>query len=91
MQDMRTSEGTFLSAADDHDGVLHWLEEKIAAVTLLPVHHGEVGRACCSCFVSQHAHSILQGCAMSLQQGSSQAARTPRHFAVHRNPAHTPL
>lgn len=41
-QDMRTSEGTFLSASDDKDGVLGWLEEKIAAVTFLPVSHGEV-------------------------------------------------
>jgi len=34
-QDMRTSEGTFLTPREDPDGVLSWLEEKIAAVTLL--------------------------------------------------------
>ena len=41
-QDMRTSEGTFIDSRDDKDGVLAWLEHKIAAVTLLPVQHGEV-------------------------------------------------
>jgi prolyl 4-hydroxylase len=38
---MRTSEGTFIDAREDPAGVLAWLEEKIAAVTLLPRHHGE--------------------------------------------------
>lgn len=57
-QDMRTSEGAFLAAADDKDGVLAWLEEKIAAVTYLPVSHGEVrallllGRCVCCVWVS---------------------------------------
>jgi hypothetical protein len=41
-QQTRTSDGAFLSAAEDHAGVLAWLERKIAAVTMLPVHHGEV-------------------------------------------------
>lgn len=40
-QETRTSYGTFLDASEDGDGVLQWLEEKIAAVTLLPRHHGE--------------------------------------------------
>ncbi|KAI8470885.1 MAG: hypothetical protein J3K34DRAFT_458598 [Monoraphidium minutum] len=40
-QDTRTSSGTFLDATEDRAGVLAWLEEKIAAVTLLPASHGE--------------------------------------------------
>jgi len=40
-QQTRTSQGTFLSSADDPGGIVAWLEEKIAAVTLLPVSHGE--------------------------------------------------
>jgi hypothetical protein len=42
-QETRTSSGTFLEAGEDDAGVLAWLEERIAAVTMLPVHHGEVG------------------------------------------------
>jgi hypothetical protein len=40
-QEMRTSDGAFLDASEDKDGVLAWLERKIAAVTMLPVSHGE--------------------------------------------------
>jgi prolyl 4-hydroxylase len=40
-QQTRTSKGTFLSRHDDPSGVLAQIEEKIAAVTLLPVSHGE--------------------------------------------------
>jgi hypothetical protein len=43
-QETRTSDGTFIEASEDAEGVLAWLEEKIAAVTMLPPHHGEVGR-----------------------------------------------
>jgi hypothetical protein len=42
-QQTRTSTGTFLSHSEDKDGVLSWVEEKIARFTLIPVHHGEVG------------------------------------------------
>ncbi len=47
-QQTRTSSGTFLSAMDDPDGVLAWVEEKIASVTFVPREHGEVrgGRGC---------------------------------------------
>jgi len=40
-QQTRTSQGTFLSSDMDQDGVLQWLEERIAAVTLLPRENGE--------------------------------------------------
>jgi prolyl 4-hydroxylase len=40
-QSVRTSKGAFLSRHDDPKGALAWLEEKIAAVTYLPVSHGE--------------------------------------------------
>lgn len=40
-QQTRTSQGTFLMSDQDTDGVLAWVEEKIASVTFLPVEHGE--------------------------------------------------
>ncbi|GAX86213.1 hypothetical protein CEUSTIGMA_g13626.t1 [Chlamydomonas eustigma] len=40
-QQTRTSKGTFLSEQTDGDGVLAWVEERIAAVTLLPRENGE--------------------------------------------------
>ncbi|MEW5309985.1 MAG: hypothetical protein WDW38_001822 [Sanguina aurantia] len=40
-QQTRTSSGTFLSAEQDPDGVLGWLEERIAAATHLPAGAGE--------------------------------------------------
>ena len=39
--DIRTSQGTFLVGADDKEGVLEYLERRIADVTMLPVRHGE--------------------------------------------------
>lgn len=41
-QQTRTSKGTFLAGAQDPNGVLGWIEERIAAVTLLPRENGEV-------------------------------------------------
>ena len=38
---VRTSQGTFLSRQDDPDGVLAWIEDKIAVVTGVPAGHGE--------------------------------------------------
>jgi prolyl 4-hydroxylase len=40
-QQTRTSKGTFLSTQMDPAGVLAWVEERIAAVTLLPRENGE--------------------------------------------------
>lgn len=40
-QEVRTSKGTFLSAEEDSEGVLAWVEERIAAATLLPAGYGE--------------------------------------------------
>lgn len=40
-RDVRTSSGTFMSRYDDEDGVLAYIEDKIAAVTMVPVGHGE--------------------------------------------------
>jgi len=39
--DIRTSQGTFLMSREDKEGVLDYLEKRIAAVTLLPQRHGE--------------------------------------------------
>ena len=39
--DIRTSQGTFLTRADDNQGVLDYLEKRIADVTMLPQRHGE--------------------------------------------------
>lgn len=38
---IRTSHGTFLDSGQDPDGVLSWLEDRIAQVTLFPVENGE--------------------------------------------------
>ncbi|CAI5493712.1 unnamed protein product [Closterium sp. Naga37s-1] len=40
-RDIRTSSGTFLAANMDPSGSLAWVERKMAAVTGLPVNHGE--------------------------------------------------
>jgi prolyl 4-hydroxylase len=40
-QQMRTSSGVFVAREDDDAGVLAWAEERIAAVTMIPAHHGE--------------------------------------------------
>lgn len=40
-KDVRTSLGTFLSRGEDPEGVLAWLEDKIAVVTGIPAGHGE--------------------------------------------------
>lgn len=40
-QQTRTSKGTFMSSSQDHEGVLSWVEERIAAVTRIPVGYGE--------------------------------------------------
>jgi hypothetical protein len=39
--DIRTSQGTFLTRGDDNEGVLDYLEKRIADVTMLPQRHGE--------------------------------------------------
>jgi hypothetical protein len=39
--DIRTSQGTFLTRGDDKEGVLDYLEKRIADVTMLPQRHGE--------------------------------------------------
>lgn len=41
-QQTRTSKGTFLSASMDNAGVLSWVEERIAAASLIPRENGEV-------------------------------------------------
>lgn len=40
-RDVRTSQGTFISRNEDKEGVLAWIEDKIASLTGLPVAHGE--------------------------------------------------
>lgn len=40
-RDVRTSQGTFIGRGEDPDGVLAWVEEKIAAITGVPPGHGE--------------------------------------------------
>jgi len=41
-QQVRNSHGVFLDRGADPKGFLGWLEERIAAVTLIPPSHGEV-------------------------------------------------
>lgn len=36
------SSGTFMSASEDETGILNFIEEKIARVTMIPRYHGEV-------------------------------------------------
>ena len=40
-REIRTSQGTFLSRVNDPDGVLAYIEDKIAVVTGIPAGHGE--------------------------------------------------
>lgn len=40
-QQTRTSKGTFLAAGSDGEGVLEWVEERIATITMLPRENGE--------------------------------------------------
>ena len=41
-RNVRTSQGTFISRNEDKDGVLAWIEDKLALLTGLPADHGEV-------------------------------------------------
>lgn len=40
-REIRTSQGTFMSRSEDPDGVLAWIEDKIAVLTGIPAGHGE--------------------------------------------------
>lgn len=40
-QEIRTSQGTFMGRNDDPEGVLAWIEDKIAVLTGIPAGHGE--------------------------------------------------
>jgi len=40
-REIRTSQGTFLGRNDDPEGVLAWIEDKIAVLTGIPAGHGE--------------------------------------------------
>lgn len=40
-RDVRTSQGTFMGSGEDPDGVLRYVEEKIAVLTGIPSGHGE--------------------------------------------------
>ena len=41
-RNVRTSQGTFISRHEDQDGVLAWVEDKIALLSGIPAGHGEV-------------------------------------------------
>ncbi len=43
-RNVRTSQGTFISRHEDQDGVLAWVEDKIALLSGIPAGHGEVCR-----------------------------------------------
>ena len=45
-RDVRTSSGTFMARHEDGDGVLAWIEDKIAAVTMIHSGCGGVVRGC---------------------------------------------
>ena len=40
-REIRTSQGTFMGRNDDPEGVLAWIEDKIAVLTGIPAGHGE--------------------------------------------------
>lgn len=40
-KNIRTSQGTFMGRSDDPDGILAWVEDKIAALTGIPASQGE--------------------------------------------------
>lgn len=48
-----SSSGIFISASEDKTGILGFVEEKIARVTMLPRTHGEVG---CDCLFHMLTH-----------------------------------
>ena len=41
-RNVRTSQGTFIARREDKQGVLAWMEDKIASLTGIPASHGEV-------------------------------------------------
>ena len=41
-RNVRTSQGTFIARHEDGEGVLAWIEDRLAQLTGLPVDHGEV-------------------------------------------------
>ena len=41
-RNVRTSQGTFISSQEDGEGVLAWIENRLAQLTGLPADHGEV-------------------------------------------------
>ena len=46
-RNVRTSQGTFIARREDKEGVLAWMEDKLASLTGIPATHGEVRIACC--------------------------------------------
>lgn len=63
-RDVRTSQGTFVSRHDDPDGVLAWVEEKVAQLIGIPSGHGEARFSVTfGQFMSGDAHgSLLWDC-----------------------------
>ena len=41
-RNVRTSQGTFIASHEDGEGVLAWIENRLAQLTGLPADHGEV-------------------------------------------------
>ena len=90
-QNVRTSSGTFLSREMDSGGVLAWLEERIAAVTHLPVENGEVSTLCC---FGQDVRSLF-GCCLCAGGNAGLTLPSPlplvcpgvQRAAVHAHPA----
>ena len=41
-RNVRTSQGTFIARHEDKQGVLAWIEDRLAQLTGLPANHGEV-------------------------------------------------
>ena len=59
--DVRTSQGTFVDSRSDKSGVLKWLDERIAAVTNIPMAHFEVHR----CFAERLRFGSCNACKLS--------------------------
>ncbi len=70
-RDVRTSQGTFISRSEDKEGVLAWIEDRLAQLTGLPANHGEVRWS-----PSFHTHPLCLPASCALNHQNSAKAAT---------------